>query len=84
MPGRNQGGGTTHFRCFELSDLNFLVDPNFDMWLLKANSKPDLSKVGDRQQTVIENVLEDTLALVLGERTNKDNKKNKTQLFVKV
>lgn len=70
--------------CFELFGLDFLVDPNLDVWLLEANAEPDLSKAGDRLQPVIDNVLEDTLALVLGERDDEDDDKNATRSYVKV
>ena len=47
--------------CFELFGLDFMIDPDWNVWLLEANAEPDLSKAGDRLQGLIDNMLEDTL-----------------------
>jgi len=50
---------------FELFGLDFMLDPEWNVWLLEANAEPDLSKAGDRLQGVIDKVLEDTLSIVV-------------------
>mmetsp|Transcript_9737 Transcript_9737/g.19100 ORF Transcript_9737/g.19100 Transcript_9737/m.19100 type:complete len:504 (+) Transcript_9737:50-1561(+) len=51
--------------CFELFGLDFMIDPNWGVWLLEANAEPDLSKAGERLQPVIDGILRDTLSIVV-------------------
>ncbi|GBG25411.1 Tubulin glycylase 3C [Hondaea fermentalgiana] len=51
--------------CFELFGLDFMIDPDWHVWLLEANAEPDLSKAGDRLQPVIDGILRDTLSIVV-------------------
>lgn len=51
--------------CFEIFGLDFMLDPEWNVWLLEANAEPDLSKAGDRLQGVIDGMLRKTLALVV-------------------
>lgn len=58
----------TKDHCFELFGLDFMLDPEWNVWLLEANAEPDLSKAGDRLQGVIDAVIRDTLAVVLADK----------------
>lgn len=51
--------------CFELFGLDFMIDPEWNTWLLEANAEPDLSKAGDRLQCVIDQMLQETLEVVV-------------------
>uniref|UniRef100_A0A7S0CMU2 ATP-grasp domain-containing protein n=1 Tax=Proboscia inermis TaxID=420281 RepID=A0A7S0CMU2_9STRA len=81
--------------CFEIFGLDFMIDPDWNTWLLEANAEPDLSKAGERLQYLIDDMLMDTLDLVIGQDTRFQgnmaptsfddmNKSNGSTCFVKV
>lgn len=72
--------------CFELFGLDFMIDPDWNVWLLEANAEPDLSKAGDRLQYVIDGMVKETLDLVVQNQGGgvKEGEEAKTDNFVKV
>merc|ERR1712070_968879 len=71
--------------CFELFGLDFMIDPEWNTWLLEANAEPDLSKAGDRLQCVIDQMLEETAELVIDSDTRfGDIREDHETSFVKV
>jgi tubulin--tyrosine ligase len=73
--------------CFEIFGLDFMIDKEWNTWLLEANAEPDLSKAGDRLQHVIDRMLLNTLSVVMSDndwRFSYDNSSRKENHLVKV
>mmetsp|Transcript_4680 Transcript_4680/g.6233 ORF Transcript_4680/g.6233 Transcript_4680/m.6233 type:complete len:478 (-) Transcript_4680:109-1542(-) len=49
--------------CFEIFGFDFMISPDWNVWLLEANSQPDLAKAGDRLQPIIDKIIADTVTL---------------------
>lgn len=49
--------------CFEIFGFDFMISPDWNIWLLEANSQPDLAKAGDRLQPIIDSIIADTAAI---------------------
>ncbi|CAM9146537.1 unnamed protein product, partial [Phaeothamnion confervicola] len=47
--------------CFEQFGLDFMVDENFQVWLLEANPGPDFRQTGRRLQHVIADLMDATV-----------------------
>jgi hypothetical protein len=79
---------TSKTNCFEIFGFDFMIDPSWNTWLLEANAEPDLSKAGDRLQPIIDQLLLETLDLVVGQDQRFANSKDETTStetsFVKV
>ena len=50
--------------CFELYGVDFMVDEDFNVWLLELNPGPDFKQTGDRLHFVIRDLMADTLNVV--------------------
>lgn len=50
--------------CFELYGVDFMVDEDFNTWLLEYNPGPDFKQTGDRLHFVIRDLMADTLNVV--------------------
>ena len=77
---------TSKKNCFEIFGLDFMIDPDWCVWLLEANAEPDLSKAGDRLQPVIDQLLMETIELVVENdaRCSSEDDSNNNLSFVKV
>ncbi|KAF4324270.1 hypothetical protein BBO99_00000916 [Phytophthora kernoviae] len=53
--------------CFEIYGVDFMVDEDFNVWLLEFNPGPDFKQTGDRLHFVIRDLMEDTLNVVTNE-----------------
>ena len=71
--------------CFELFGLDFLVEENVEslqVSLLEVNPGPDFKQTGSKLKTVIENLIEETLQLVVDPiiiATNIDSSSNPSE-----
>uniref|UniRef100_M4BXS8 Tubulin-tyrosine ligase n=1 Tax=Hyaloperonospora arabidopsidis (strain Emoy2) TaxID=559515 RepID=M4BXS8_HYAAE len=74
--------------CFEVYGVDFMVDEDFNVWLLEFNPGPDFKQTGDRLHFVIRDLMADTLRIVTNEYflENKDVSANEaeTGAFAKV
>lgn len=59
--------------CFELYGLDFLIDEDFGVWFLEANPGPDFKQTGGGLKCVIERLLDESAAIVLGEGDREDD-----------
>lgn len=50
--------------CFELYGVDFMVDEDFNVWLLELNPGPDFKQTGNRLNGVIRDLMADTLNIV--------------------
>ncbi|KAI9921301.1 hypothetical protein PsorP6_002690 [Peronosclerospora sorghi] len=50
--------------CFEIYGVDFMVDEDFNVWLLEINPGPDLKQTGDRLHFVIRDLLAASLNVV--------------------
>jgi tubulin--tyrosine ligase len=50
--------------CFELYGVDFMVDEDFNVWLLELNPGPDFKQTGSRLNSVIRDLMADTLSIV--------------------
>merc|ERR1711862_678673 len=55
-------GGKEH--CFELLGFDFMVDTNFNPWLLEVNTSPSMDYSTTITKRLVPQVLEDTLKVV--------------------
>ncbi|KAG1708392.1 hypothetical protein DVH05_025069 [Phytophthora capsici] len=53
--------------CFEIYGVDFMVDEDFNVWLLEFNPGPDFKQTGDRLHFVIRDLMADTLSVVTNE-----------------
>uniref|UniRef100_A0A7S0STU0 Tubulin--tyrosine ligase-like protein 9 n=1 Tax=Chromulina nebulosa TaxID=96789 RepID=A0A7S0STU0_9STRA len=51
--------------CFELFGLDFIIDDQFNVYLLEINPGPDFKQTGDRLKQLITNLWNQTLSLVV-------------------
>ncbi|CAD7958647.1 unnamed protein product [Amoebophrya sp. A120] len=51
--------------CFELVGFDFMVDENFNVWLIECNSSPDLSYSTSTTKQLVKEVLSDLVGLIL-------------------
>lgn len=58
--------------CFEVFGLDFMVDENLQTSLLEVNPGPDFKQTGDKLKTVIEELWEQTIQIVID--NNNDEK----------
>eukprot|EP00043_Microstomoeca_roanoka_P008574 m.82550 g.82550 ORF g.82550 m.82550 type:complete len:994 (+) comp14302_c1_seq2:358-3339(+) len=56
---------------FELFGFDFMIDDNYNVWLLEINSSPDLSHSTDVTAQLVEIMFEDLMKVILDRRTNK-------------
>lgn len=54
--------------CFEHYGLDFVVDENWNVYLLEVNPGPDFKQTGSRLQSAIENLMGSTVDIVFCER----------------
>ncbi|CAH0477797.1 unnamed protein product [Peronospora belbahrii] len=62
--------------CFEIYGVDFMVDEDFNVWLLEFNPGPDFKQTGDRLHFVIRELMADSLSVI----TNEFFLKNKSLL----
>lgn len=60
--------------CFEVFGLDFMVDEDLNMSLLEVNPGPDFKQTGGKLKTVISELWEQTLQLVLDDNQHKIDK----------
>jgi hypothetical protein len=53
--------------CFELFGLDFLVDEDYQVYVLEVNPGPDFKQTGDRLSTVIEGLIDGCIDIALAE-----------------
>ena len=53
--------------CFEIYGVDFMVDEDFNVWLLEFNPGPDFKQTGDRLHFVIRDLMADSLCVVTNE-----------------
>ncbi|KAG3119297.1 hypothetical protein PI124_g2848 [Phytophthora idaei] len=58
--------------CFEIYGVDFMVDEDFNVWLLEFNPGPDFKQTGDRLHFVIRDLMADTLSAVTNEFFSED------------
>ncbi|ETK89236.1 hypothetical protein F441_06710 [Phytophthora nicotianae CJ01A1] len=58
--------------CFEIYGVDFMVDEDFNVWLLEFNPGPDFKQTGDRLHFVIRDLMADTLSVVTNEFFSED------------
>lgn len=58
--------------CFEHYGLDFLVDNQWNVYLLEVNPGPDFKQTGKRLQKIVENLMGLTIDLALGNAANDD------------
>ncbi|KAE8895625.1 hypothetical protein PF005_g186 [Phytophthora fragariae] len=58
--------------CFEIYGVDFMVDEDFNVWLLEFNPGPDFKQTGDRLHFVIRDLMADSLTVVTNEFFSED------------
>ncbi|RQM09035.1 hypothetical protein DD237_000505 [Peronospora effusa] len=53
--------------CFEIYGVDFMVDEDFNVWLLEFNPGPDFKQTGDRLHFVIRDLMADSLRVITNE-----------------
>jgi len=71
--------------CFEIFGLDFMIDPDWNVFILEANAEPDLGKAGDRLQYIIDDMLEETMNIVIDQSPRfADSSQDKKEKFINV
>ncbi|CAI5736397.1 unnamed protein product [Peronospora farinosa] len=53
--------------CFEIYGVDFMIDEDFNVWLLEFNPGPDFKQTGDRLHFVIRDLMADSLRVITNE-----------------
>ncbi|TDH70658.1 hypothetical protein CCR75_001219 [Bremia lactucae] len=74
--------------CFEVYGVDFMVDADFNVWLLEINPGPDFKQTGSRLNFVVRDLIADTLEVVsreyFSENIHQSVKETEIGAFVKV
>ena len=61
--------------CFELFGYDFMIDDDFNTWLIEINSSPAMDYSTAVTERLVKKVLEDTIKVVVDHRFTKGEKK---------